>query len=493
MSGKPRTLPEIDGVLHKRCSLCKELKPVSEFYSLHRSGHGLYNNTCKACDKQKAIERRDKIEERGYINVEYKMCSRCGQTKPIDSFGIGRSNNDGHNSWCKLCVKEYCKSRYKPKPPRVSAIDYSEDGTPIGRTCTKCGQYKPARDFSTVRNNKLNSWCHQCVSLIEKSKRHYSERTLLERDGRKRCPKCHEIKPLSDFSSRGEGHLGKCKQCANRKMQEWRRIHRGLPEIKAREDGLRKARRDKFIAEHPPKKKYIKPSIMNACSVCQSHRRMYSNTMCIYCHREIIAEVRAKIKLQARHSKRVRNPVVRRPRPANIQCLACGEFKTDNSGKYCKKCRDVLYRLRHKERCLADDDYHRSYNQKLYDNSKKWRANNPDKNRAILDAKYRKRSARKRGAEGSFTSTELKQLFSDCGNQCLKCGSCDNLTIDHVVPIVLGGTNYLVNIQPLCRPCNSSKSHYEIIDYRWKIFNSLNIDTSKPQWSDGKFYEHVNQ
>jgi 5-methylcytosine-specific restriction endonuclease McrA len=46
----------------------------------------------------------------------------------------------------------------------------------------------------------------------------------------------------------------------------------------------------------------------------------------------------------------------------------------------------------------------------------------------------------------------------------------DELTVDHVIPLSVGGTNWLKNLQPLCSSCNSSK-HTKHIDYRtnWAI------------------------
>ena len=48
------------------------------------------------------------------------------------------------------------------------------------------------------------------------------------------------------------------------------------------------------------------------------------------------------------------------------------------------------------------------------------------------------------------------------------CAYCPNPadTIDHVVPLVRGGTNYEGNLAPACRRCNSSKSGYTVVEWR---------------------------
>jgi hypothetical protein len=40
---------------------------------------------------------------------------------------------------------------------------------------------------------------------------------------------------------------------------------------------------------------------------------------------------------------------------------------------------------------------------------------------------------------------------------CAACGSTGNLVVDHIMPVVLGGSNERKNLQCLCAPCNMRK------------------------------------
>ena len=91
-----------------------------------------------------------------------------------------------------------------------------------------------------------------------------------------------------------------------------------------------------------------------------------------------------------------------------------------------------------------------------------WAKNNPDR----VQASVRLRRARKLAAEGSFTVSEWVLMQDWFENRCLCCGAQASLQPDHVVPLAKGGTNWINNIQPLCGPCNYSKSDVHATDYR---------------------------
>ena len=69
---------------------------------------------------------------------------------------------------------------------------------------------------------------------------------------------------------------------------------------------------------------------------------------------------------------------------------------------------------------------------------------------------------------GKITEKEWRHILEKHGYKCLRCGRTDvKLTMDHVVPVSLGGAHSIDNVQPLCGSCNSSKQAQHI-DYRPK-------------------------
>jgi 5-methylcytosine-specific restriction endonuclease McrA len=70
-------------------------------------------------------------------------------------------------------------------------------------------------------------------------------------------------------------------------------------------------------------------------------------------------------------------------------------------------------------------------------------------------------SAQRRAAGGAYTKEDIEEMIK---KQKFKCANClvkikgSNYHVDHVMPIKLGGTNHLYNLQVLCPPCNLKKS-----------------------------------
>lgn len=72
-------------------------------------------------------------------------------------------------------------------------------------------------------------------------------------------------------------------------------------------------------------------------------------------------------------------------------------------------------------------------------------------------------------APDAFTKKEWEDLKKLYNYSCLMCNRQEpeiTLTIDHIIPSSKLGTNDILNIQPLCRSCNSSKGNRIVINFR---------------------------
>jgi 5-methylcytosine-specific restriction endonuclease McrA len=75
--------------------------------------------------------------------------------------------------------------------------------------------------------------------------------------------------------------------------------------------------------------------------------------------------------------------------------------------------------------------------------------------------------ARTRQIQRMGDTVSMSDVLALHGMTCLFPG-CESLEVemDHVVPLSLGGTHTLDNLQPLCRKHNASKSNRSCADYR---------------------------
>lgn len=67
----------------------------------------------------------------------------------------------------------------------------------------------------------------------------------------------------------------------------------------------------------------------------------------------------------------------------------------------------------------------------------------------------REREERRLQYDAIRTDKTVTALFY--GKPCVSCGKPAN-SIDHIIPLVKGGTNDMSNLQPMCQSCNSKKS-----------------------------------
>jgi len=160
-------------------------------------------------------------------------------------------------------------------------------------------------------------------------------------------------------------------------------------------------------------------------------------------------------------------------------CTKCGEMKPDHlfarnktvkSGlsSRCKKCestRGIERYARIKDKAKSQAAEYRTNNyEKRIEIERKSRAKNKEKNRPKKNARQSIRNKIVQSKVYTILPRELKKVYN---SPCFICGSKENQSIDHIIPLSRGGKHSVGNIMTLCLQCNMSKHARTITE--WKL------------------------
>jgi 5-methylcytosine-specific restriction endonuclease McrA len=100
--------------------------------------------------------------------------------------------------------------------------------------------------------------------------------------------------------------------------------------------------------------------------------------------------------------------------------------------------------------------YRERHPEKVKERARRYVSDNPD----VFRAANARRRARKKNAPGSYTAAEAQGLLGAQNHICARCRC--NLKqaprhLDHIIPLSRGGSNFIENMQWLCRTCNVRK------------------------------------
>ncbi len=138
-----------------------------------------------------------------------------------------------------------------------------------------------------------------------------------------------------------------------------------------------------------------------------------------------------------------------------------------------KNSYNFLYYDKDRERLKKRTHSYQSLNyEAVKAHHKQYLKNHPEIERAYVN-NYR---ARKLGAEGYFTFQEWVELCEQYSSRCAYCGKGTILTADHVIPLSEGGSNYISNILPACKSCNSKKG---VMNYEEFLSHNHMVDNQK--------------
>ena len=109
-----------------------------------------------------------------------------------------------------------------------------------------------------------------------------------------------------------------------------------------------------------------------------------------------------------------------------------------------------------KEKSAADRQYYLAHREDILAYNK-----TPER-RAAHRANARNQKAKRRAAMGAtidpMTAEQWETLKESYSGLCVYCHGRDGLTMDHIVPLNLGGDHVATNIVPACGRCNRIKS-----------------------------------
>lgn len=130
-------------------------------------------------------------------------------------------------------------------------------------------------------------------------------------------------------------------------------------------------------------------------------------------------------------------------RPETI-CKSCRVARAQKSRKETgwQRSPEGQEKARERQRARAKD-----HPELKVEGMRQWRKRHPEQSRLM-----HRIAAQLRRTPGLRAS-----IFARDGHRCLACGATANLVIDHILPVLRGGTNDPVNLQTLCRSCNSKK------------------------------------
>lgn len=150
----PLPEPAPDG--HKRCNICKEIKPLTEFYR-NRTVRDGYHGACKICHR---ISSREVIQ-RNISKLESqntKECIRCKQNKLLIDFP---KDNGYYRNVCKECKNQERRERV---PGEIKILNE--------KRCPACRIVKSIQEFNLnpQRRDGHATYCRDCENLRKRVK-----------------------------------------------------------------------------------------------------------------------------------------------------------------------------------------------------------------------------------------------------------------------------------------------------------------------------------
>lgn len=136
----------------KPCIICKEIKPLEDFY-LQKGMKDGHLNKCKDCCKKQAKYRWENNIHRPERQLkDEKECIICHKIKKLGEFYEQKGMFDGHLNKCIECCLEYADSRHKIDPHYYMRAIYNG-------MVWRCKNIERYKKLKIVNKNEWVVWC----------------------------------------------------------------------------------------------------------------------------------------------------------------------------------------------------------------------------------------------------------------------------------------------------------------------------------------------
>lgn len=302
------------------------------------------------------------------------------------------------------------------------------------KICTQCHQKKKLDAFAINKIGRLGrqAACKACLNARAKAKKAEAgiKRAAKENVTHLVCKKCGVSKPIDGgYFKHATGKYGVrsvCKKCYPKPKK---------PDVDRFKEAKSLGITHRTCTSCGEKKKleefrkwtYGKYGVQPECLVCAKKRS-----------KDRYSSLTEEEKIRILKTKQAKTKALGIHEQA---CIDCGETKpldeyyddfsfSNGKSRLCKPCHSLA--------------------------SKKWREENPESMSAIS----RRRRARKKGAVGDHTQSDIFKLLQNQKNRCAYCKKSVKKAyeVDHIIPLAKGGSNAPDNLQILCVSCNRKKS-----------------------------------
>lgn len=142
---------------------------------------------------------------------------------------------------------------------------------------------------------------------------------------------------------------------------------------------------------------------------------------------------------------------------------------TNGHTRQCKTCTSLRSKLRYQKAGVKMRQQMAEQRKSDYEHrieiERRSRSKNKEKYRPIKNATQSKRNRLLNKKEYRILPKELHKIYS---SSCWACGTSQNISLDHILPLSRGGTHSVGNMLSLCRGCNSSKGNRLLSEWRYK-------------------------